>query len=640
MRKYNPKAMIQPPLPGIGPKSEWTPTPVGQLPSWAGVKRIGLDLETCDPTLKKYGPGVRRDGWVCGISFAFEDGPGFYLPIKHSDDNLQAHHVWDYLKEQAATYEGIIVGANLQYDLDYLAENGVWFSKVKWFRDVQIAEPLIDELKDSYSLQSISEQYDLPGKDESLLREAAALWGIDAKKEMYKLPARFVAPYAIWDAELPLRLLRRQERIIEEQELWDIYNLESRLLPALLKMRRRGVAVDFKHLDKVQDFGIAETKKALEVVYAETRVRINWDDVFKAKALAPALEYIGVVLKTTKNGLPQIDKDLLEKLDHPVATALGRARKTNKLVTTFVQSVRNHETNGRIHCSFNQLRMTKDDEKGDSKGGRFGRLSSSNPNMQQQLARDPELGPFWRKVFIPDSGRLWGSMDYSQQEPRWLIDFAERCNLPRAKEAADKYRNDPATDNHQMIADMCRIERKPAKEILLGKCYGMGPSKMCHKLGLPTKWIHSNRMNRMIEVAGPEGDAIIKQFDRELPFVKMLAKLCEEKAKERGFILTVLGRRCRFPENMDEDSKDRFDWCHKALNRLIQGSSADQTKQAVVLLDEMGEELQLQVHDEVTASVRDRAHGEEIGEVMTNCVPSNVPFKVDVEVGTSWGSAA
>ena len=599
---------------------------------------MAVDLETYDPKIKKLGPGVRRSGRVVGISFAIEDGPSAYMPIGHSEDNLPADHVWAYMREQADNFDGILVGANMQYDLDYLAQSGVWFGKAKWFRDVQIAEPLIDELQDSYSLQAISERHGLPGKDERVLRDAAQAWGVNPKSEMWKLPARFVAEYAIWDAELPLKILRRQERIIEEQNLWKIYDLESRVLPVLTKMRRRGVAVDQDRLQKVEDWAVCEATKALNIVFEETGKRINWEDVWKAKALAPALESIGIELAKTKNGLPSIDRDLFDRVDHPVAKALSRARQVNKVVTTFVKSIREHMVNGRIHCSFNQLRTTKDEEKGEEQGARYGRLSSSDPNMQQQPARHPEIGPLWRAIYVPDEDRLWAALDYSQQEPRWLVHFAEVCGLPRAAEAAEKYRTDPSTDNHTMMAEMCGIKRKPAKELFLGKIYGMGGGKLCRKLGLATEWKLSQRFGKMIEVAGVEGKAIIDKFDRELPFVRMISNLCEQKAGERGYILTVLGRRCRFPKNLD-DPRQKYDWCHKALNRLIQGSSADQTKAAMVQLDAAGFEPQLQVHDEVDASVRNFAEAEAMANIMRTCVTANVPFRVDVEVGHNWGGA-
>lgn len=639
--------MIQAPL--FRPPANWTPTPVRQMPSWEGASRVAIDTETYDPKLNDLGPGVRRGGRVVGISFAIEGGPSHYLPIGHSANNVDEAHVWSYIREQAASFKGTLVGANLPYDLDYMAEKGVWFSKVQWFRDVQIAEPLIDELQHSYSLDAILTRHGLPNKDETLLKDALIAWGCVKKDgspdkgKIYALPSEYVAPYAIADVELPLKLLRRQERIIEEQDLWQIFDLESKVMPVLLKMRRRGVAIDFARLGKLEDWAISEAKKALDEAYRLTSIRISWTDVWKAAALAPALQEVGIPLEKTKTGQPSIDADLLDRVDHPVADALARARKMNKIVTTFAASVREHETHGRIHCTFNQLRTTKDEEKGEDKGARYGRLSSSDPNMQQQPGRDPEIAPLWRAIYIPDEGKQWAALDYSQQEPRWLVHFAEktRGGLPRAVEAAEKYRTDPNTDNHTMMAQMCGIERKPAKELFLGKIYGMGGAKLCKKLGLPTEWITKTNQHgtRMIEIAGPEGKKIINKFDRELPFVNMLAEICKDTALRRGYITTILGRRCRFPELHGNPFK-KYDWCHKALNRLIQGSSADQTKAAMVQLDAAGFEPQLQIHDEIDASVENRAEAEAMADIMRNCVVANVPFKVDVEIGPSWGEAA
>lgn len=644
-------------MPMFQPTSTWRPPDLARLPSWRGVKRIGIDCETRDPQLKSLGIGVRRDGRVIGVSFAIEDGPSFYLPMRHSTGNLPEELVWRYLQEQAAEYTGIVVGANLQYDLDYLIHNGVVFPKAKFFRDVQVAEPLIDELQDSYSLAALSERHGLPGKDEKLLRDAASAWAIDPKKQMYELPAEFVGPYAVWDAELPLKLLRRQERIIDEQGLWEIYDLESRVLPVLLKMRRRGVRVSFERLEQVERWAIEEAKAALKQVYEETGCRINWRDVWKPDVIAAPLLETGVELsrtKSTKKGQPgrySVDKDTLEALDragNPVARHIARARKMNKVSTTFAESIRKHAVGDRIHCTFNQLRSSKDDESDDS-GARYGRLSCVDPNMQQQPARDPEIGPRWRSIYVPDEGGVWAADDFSQQEPRWLTHYAELMGLPRAAEMAERYRTDPKADNHTMMTQLIHGEelvaswdkgtfkknRDDCKQIFLGKCYGMGGGKLCRKLGLPTDRVHSARIGKWIEVAGPEGKVIIDKFDERLPFVRLLANRCQDHVRKKGYIRTVLGRKCRFPKGENGE----YDWTHKALNRLIQGSSADQTKAAMIQIDDAGYDLQLQIHDEIDMTVADRAEAEAVADIMKNSVKANVPFRVDVEVGPSWGEA-
>lgn len=618
------------------PQSNWKPTPVSQLPRWAGAKRICVDIETCDPKLLDMGPGVRRGGFIAGVGFAIEDGPGFYLPIAHGGgDNMDKEVVLRYLRDQAAEYTGTIVGTNLTYDLDFLAEAGIAFPKVSWFRDVQVAEPLLDELQDQYNLDAIAKRWKLRGKDRVLMKDALDAYGLKGRagQHIWKLPARFVAEYATQDCFLPLELIRRQERAIVDQDLQRVYDLESQLIPVLLKMRRRGVRFSHARLEEVERWSIAEEKAALDVIYAQTGHRIELGEVWAPEPFAKALKELGITAPETAKGKPSITKEFLKTIDHPAAKAMERARKVNKVRSTFVASIRNYAIGDRIHCVLNQLRNEKED--GDLGGAAYGRVSSEHPNMQQQPGRDEEIGPMWRRVFIPDEGGLWACLDYSQQEPRVLTHFAEIAKCRGAAAAAERYRTDPKTDNHTMMAELTGLPRKQAKNMFLGKCYGMGGAKLCHDLGLPTEWKFSARLGRVIEIAGKQGQAIIEQFDRRAPYVKALATKCEDRAKAVGYIVTILGRRCRFPKNND----GTWDWTHKALNRLIQGSSGDQTKAAMVAGDREGYPMQLQVHDELDLTVESAAYAEGLAEIMRDVVPLSVPSRVDVGVGPSWGEA-
>lgn len=636
-------------LPLFETPSDWVAPKLSELPTdWCEAKRVGIDIETCDPHLRTLGPSVRRGGYIAGVSFALEDGPSYYLPLRHEGGgNVDLDNAMAYLTDQARTYTGTIVGANFNYDLDYLAEAGITYPNVEWVRDVQIADPIINELHHSYSLQAISERWGLAGKDTGLLDEACSNYGVK-HHHMYKLPAKYVGPYAEEDARLPLQLLRKQERMIDDDDLWGIYNLESRVQPVVLKMRRRGVRIDLDALEKIRLWSLKEEGEALKRVKQATGVNIGIPDKISLKQMhsqgglkegvwakgpiAAALKAIGAVLKETATGQPMIDKEVLAEIDHPVAVDIARARKVNKLRTTFVQSIQDHLVGDRIHCTFNQMRRTK--ESGDSIGARYGRLSSEHPNIQQQPARD-DFAAMWRSIYVPDEpGQLWLSADYSQQEPRMLTHFAEICRLKGAVKAADAYRNDPNTDNHQMMADLCDIPRKPAKDIYLGLCYGMGSALLAHTLGLPTKHIVT-RSGQTIEVAGDEAQSILDRFNQKAPFVRALARRCEDTARRRGYITTILGRRCHFPTKPDGG----YDWCHKALNRLVQGSSADQTKLAMVEVDRAGLPLQLQVHDELDTSVDSLEQAEAISQIMCSCVELQVPSKVDIETGPSWGEA-
>lgn len=652
--------MIQQPLFATAAPG-WKPTPVSALPSWAGAKRIAVDTECCADGLRKLGPGAgwRANNYVVGVSFAIEDGPAFYLPFRHEGgDNLPEDHVLAYLRDQCAAYSGDLAGANIPFDLDYLAADGVTFPKVRWFRDVQIADPLVCELHDRYSLQAIAERHGLEGKNETGLRGAARDYHVDPKKDMWKLPGRFVAEYAIEDARLPLLLLRRIERQIDEQELWGVYDLESKLLPILSHLRRKGIRIHQDRLAMVDAWALAQETAALATVHRECGVRIAVGDVWKAEVVARALAAIGMKVGKTSNGKSNVDKAALGSVKHPVTQALDWARRVNKLRTTFVESVRAHMgTDGRLHTTYNQLKREKESEEDQTRGAAYGRLSSANPNLQQQPARD-EFGPMWRSIYLPEEGCQWASCDYSQQEPRMAVHYASISRSAIGDEAweasliaRDKYRNDPSTDNHQMMADMAGIKRKDAKEIFLGLAYGMGGAKMCAKLKLPTRMVVRGARGRVFDAdsqegkraaedggkrylaAGEEGQRLLDTFDEKVPFIKKMAKACEARAKKVGCIRTISGRRCHFP--VDKDGN--VDWAHKAFNRLIQGSSADQTKRALVDCFEAGLDILAQVHDEIAFSVESPEESARAAEIMRTGTPLELPSKVDTETGESWG---
>lgn len=662
------------------PASDWRPTPVSSLPSWKGAKRIAIDTETRDDHLSELGPGFRRGAYVVGWSFSIEDGPTHYLPYRHEGgDNLPEQEVLRYLRDNCATYDGEYVGANLSYELESAYSDNILFHPDARMRDIQIADPLIYELHMSYSLKSIGERWGVDSKDESLLEEAARARGLSKKSGLWRLPGRFVGPYAERDVTSPLEIYAKQRKKLDEDELWKIFDLETAVVPVLGRMKQRGIRINHDMLDKNESWALQQETEALEFVRRETGVRIGVGDVWKAVALAPALEAIGVQLNKTSTGAPQIDKFLLDGLKHPVASALLRARKTNKIRTTFVASIRRYETNGRIHCSFKQI--AAEDEEGNQKGVRFGRLSCVDPNLQQQLSKDrePELAAEWRKVFEAEEGKLYAAPDYSQQEPRWTTHFAAEMDLPKAREAARRYTENPATDNHDMMTRLIytdatvddwleredptyKVQRGFSKNIFLGVCYGEGGPKLCRTLGYGTRWavfqgrgqetLYFDNMHdayvararvegysRVQEVAGLEGQEILDRFDSEVPYVRKLAEKAKGRATDLGFVKTILGRRLHFPLRDDGRS---YDWAHKALNRVIQGSSADQTKLAMVELDRAGFFLQLQVHDEMGLSVENRQEAEEAGRIMSECIIPHlrhhwVPFKVDVEVGPSWG---
>ena len=644
-------------LPMFIPEKTWSPPSLDDLPSWEGVKRIGIDTETYDPYLKQLGPSVRRGGFIAGVSFAFEDGPCYYLPVRHQGGgNLDEEAVFRYLRDNARIFRGDIVGANLPYDLDYLASEGVQYSP-RYFRDVQIADPLIYELHDSYTLEDIALRHGLPGKDEAALLEAATAYGVHPKAGLWKLPSTYVGVYAEQDAVRPLQILRRQERLIEKHDLWDIYNLESKVLPVLVKLRRRGVRVNMDKLEAIENWTLEEEAKAFKLIRSSTNTKVGIEDVWNATKLEPALTSAGIkVGQTEKTGKVSITSDLLKQANHPVATALLWARKVNKLRTTFAASIREHEVEGRIHCTFHQI--ARESDSGGIIGARWGRMSCVKPNLQQQPKRD-EFSATWRAIYEPEPGAIWACNDYSQQEPRWTTHYAYLLKLEGSSAAVEQYRNNPDMDNHQFMADLTGLERDYAKPIYLGICYGEGGGKLCDDLGLPTRYAVATRSQGVRHVeyfehevdareycigkhrpflwraAGEAGQKIIDQFNERAPYIKLLAKAVEEQAKSYGMIHTADGRLIHFPE----EKGGGFGWGHKGLNRLVQGSAAGQMKKAIVILDQELPEFyqQLLVHDEDNASVESPEIAHKAARIMEEVSEASVPFVVKPALGPSWG---
>ena len=655
--------MLQPSL--FPPQSEWKPPRLADLPQdWNLVKRIGLDTETRDPQLKKLGIGVRRGGGLAGISFCLDGHQPYYLPLRHlGGDNCPEgpEAVLAYVRDQAKRFTGDVVGAKISYDLDYLEQEEIVFPQAR-FRDVQVAEALIDELQLSYSFDSILERRGLPLKDEELLRDAAASFRgaqgkLDPKRDLWMMPARYVGPYAEVDAARPLELLRNQEVDIAKHKLERIWDLETDVLPVLVKMRRRGVCVNMDKLDAVERFSQAEETKVWSEVLRLTGVHVRVGDAMKAAVLARVFDAVDVPYTMTSQNKPSITKEYLARIDHPVGDLIRRARKMSQLRTTFVNSIRQHVVHHgdeyRVHCTFNQTVVQDDDD--EVEGARPGRLSCVDPNMQQQPSpdRDPEIGGMWRSIYEPEKGSLWAVMDFSQQEPRGAVHTAvisgpERIGVVAHKaalEMAQRYWDDRNADAHTLFTQTVygvnvihepdfKKKRNYCKQIFLGIAYGMGGPKLCRQLGLPTVWKYVDWAKEERECAGPEGQAILDLVDQRAPYLKTTARAVEKAAKAKGYVITILGRHCHFPKGAGG-----YDWTYKAFNRAIQGGAADQMKKALVELDRAGAFLQLQVHDEADGSVENKEEGLRYAKIMEDCVPLKVPSKVDLEVGPSWGEA-
>lgn len=624
-------------LPMFAPPVQWTAPEIASLPRWQDHKSVAVDIETCDPELKEKGCGARRDGYIAGISFAIEDGPAHYLPVAHMmGGNLDRTAVIQYLRDQAATFTGTIVLCNGPYDLDYLWNEKIVFDRAEHHRDVQIAEPLLDENQYTYGLDAVARRHGLPGKDEEELRAFADAYGIDPKSEMYKLPAGAVARYAIRDVTLLHELRRRQETRLQAEELWTAYNTECKVALALLRMRRRGVAIDFDRLDGIEQWARQIVGAEQERIRMTTGINIS-PSFANTGELARALQAVGVPLPTTASGKPSVKGAYLATIDHPIAKSIKRGKEFAKLLGTFCKSMRTHSVRGRIHTTFHSLRHSSDDndDGGDdeTEGAAFGRCSSSAPNLQQQPIRNKEYGKKWRTIFKPDGRKKWWKGDFSQQEPRWFLSIAEQLNLPKAAEIAQKFRDQPSLDSYAPLVEISGCERDDVKIMFLARSYGSGRARMARQMKLPTVMKKRDHSGDWYEDAGPEAGEKIDRFDSLVPYIKILAKRCEQTAKQRGYVFLYDKRRCRFVK----DQFGNIEHAYAAGNRVAQGNAALQTKYALLDLEAAGCEPQLVVHDEFDGSEDDPDRVRMFGQVMRDAIKTSVPAWVDMAMGPSYG---
>ena len=612
-------------IPIFKPQTEWTaPT---DFPDLSKYDEIAIDLETKDPNLnERMGSGsVIGVGDVVGISLATNDWCAYY-PIAHEGGgNLDRKMVLKWLQDQMNT-DSIKIFHNAMYDVCWLRRLGIKINgKIV---DTMIAAAIINENRLRYDLNGICRDYLGKGKDETALYEAAKSWGVDPKAEMYKLPAMHVGAYAERDAQLTYELWQECKKEILHQDLQSIFDMETELFPALVDMRFLGVRVNQEQAAIEKRTLIEQEKKMLGEVLASTGIEVQ---IWAARSIAKVFEKLGLPYdRTEKTGAPSFTKNFLANHPHEVVKCIARAREINKAHTTFIDTILKYSSKGRIHAEINQLR-------GDGGGTVTGRFSMNNPNLQQIPARNKDLGPRIRSLFLPEEGHSWGCFDYNQQEPRLVVHYAALLNLYGVDEVVHAYMEGDA-DFHQIVADMADIPRSQAKTINLGLFYGMGKNKLQAELG----------------ISKLQANDLFKQYHGKVPFVKALMDATMERAQEGGQIRTLLGRLCRFHlwepnqfgihKALPHDAALREHgpgikraYTYKALNKLIQGSAADMTKKAMIELHKEGITPHLQVHDELDISVGSDKESERIKEIMENAVTLEVPNKVDYEFGKNWG---
>ena len=611
--------------------SEWIPP--DSFPDLSEAKEIAIDLETCDPNMESMGPGwPRNDGYIVGYAVAV-DGWAGYFPVAHGGGgNLDRGLVERWIRKVLETPADKIMH-NAAYDAGWLMASG--FTIKGRIIDTMVAAPLLDENRFSFSLNSLGFEYLKETKSEQALKDAANDFGVHAKKELWKLPAMYVGAYAEQDAALTLKLWNHFKILLRKEEVDSIFSLETDLLPIIIELTRKGIRFDRDKCEQQIEAMRRKEEKCLSEIKKTAGVKV---DIWAAASISTAFDKLGIQYPKSATGLPSFTKSFLDGHPHPIARLIVEARELNKTHGTFLSPYLNFSAkDGRIHPHVNQIRS-------DEGGTVTGRLSMANPNLQQVPARHEIIGPLVRSLFLPEEGQLWAANDFSSQEPRLLVHYATLLGLPGSETVAQAYRENPDTDFHQMVADMAGIERKQAKTIGLGLMYGMGKQKLANQLDIPLE----------------EASELIGTFHSKVPFLRGTVDAVMRRIENRasgGAISTLLGRKCRFPlwEPADwgihkalpyEEAAAKYGsrikraMTYKGLNRLIQGSAADQTKAAMIALHKAGFRILLQVHDEIALSVDNQDQAKEAADIMAKAVNLEVPSRVDVEAGPSWGEAA
>jgi DNA polymerase I-like protein with 3'-5' exonuclease and polymerase domains len=634
--------------------------PPAELPDLRRVDMIALDLETKDDgLLAQRGSGWPwGGGYICGLSMAYHaDGEirAHYFPLRHPNTgNFDVSRVYDWLKDLVGSNVQIVTQNGL-YDWGWLrTEAGIKMPPSERMEEIGALATIVDENRRSYSLASLCAWRGLPGKDETLLKQAVKAAGFKVTKKsplqsyIWQLPARLVGPYAEADAAKTLALFESLNPVLDKEGTRAAYRLEVDLLPMVHEMRRRGIRIDIAAAEQARDLLVRKRDAALAELSEKLGVLVGMEEIGRNKWLTQAFDAQGISYPHTKRGTPSFTSGTtgwMHKHEHWLPRLIVKADKAHNAATKFLETyILGHAVNGRVHAEIHPHRS-------DEGGTRSLRFSYSNPPLQQMTAHDEELVPLIRGVFLPEEGEVWAKPDVSQQEFRLIVHYAVAQGLRKAKEAAERYRTDPNTDFHQLVSDWTGLQRASAKNTNFAKAFGAGVQKFAAMTGKPEC----------------EARAIYSKYDRELPFVLQLAARCQNTAAKQGYLELYDGARrhwdaweapeIAWTEGMGPCSREEAErrvadpnhpwhrrWIrraetHKAMNALIQGSAARHTKLWMRACWREGIVPLLQMHDALECSVATREQGELVARLGCEAVRLEVPMQVDLKFGRSWGDA-
>lgn len=546
----------------------------------------------------------------------------------------------------------LVVNHNIKFDA-HMMLNDKHMLPLDHCECTMIRAALIDEHRLTYDLDSVAKDCVGVRKQGDIYERLAEIFGGRPTRNvqmpnLQKAPIELVESYANQDTVAALRLWAWQEKEIRDRDLGRVWDLERRLFPIVFEMERQGIPVNISEAERVMDSmavritGLQRDLNHMAGFEVNPNPSKSLHRLFDPRKEDDGNWYAkdGTPLETTPAGKPSIGADALMSMKMPEADLVLRLRKMIKTRDTFVGGhILGHQVSGRVHPNINQT-------KGDDTGGTgTGRLSYTNPAMQQIPSRDKEVARIVRPIFIPEKGHGWTYGDLDQHELRI---FHHYVNSPKIIKA---YRANPDLDGHQAVADLTKLPRNAprsgganAKQINLAMVFNMGAGELADRMGLPfTVEQFTDRKGEVhvYKKAGPEAMAIFETYYRMVPGVREMATRASSIAKARGYVKTIFGRHLRFPGGS---------FTHKASGLIYQGSSADLNKDNIIRLHEFlasecpDARILLNIHDENSVSIPNDVDYVPICRGMRDVIQDRpeirVPLRIDFSVpSANWWEA-
>ena len=551
---------------------------------------------------------------LVGMSFSVAENQAFYVPT--GNDREQATRIVELFRPVFENPHSLKVGQNLKYDLIVLGSYGI-----------ELAGPLFDTMIAHYVLQpelrhnmdylaEIYLHYQTIHIDELIGPKGRN------QRNMADLDPADISHYACEDADVTLKLKNRLEKELEAAGATALFNdIEMPLMPVLAHMEQNGVYIDTEALAETSRLFTGRMNKLEEEIFGMAGETFNLSSPRQVGEVLFDRMRLNEKARKTKSGQYVTSEEELEKLraKHPIVEKILAHRGLKKLISTYLAALPqliNPET-GRIHTSFNQTVTAT------------GRLSSSNPNLQNIPVRGDD-GKEIRKAFIPEPGCLYFSADYSQIELRLMAHLsADPHMLAAFAEGDDIHAATAAKIYHKPLEDVTRDERRKAKTANFGIIYGISAFGLAERMG----------------VSRTEAKELIDNYFATYPGIRAFMEESKEKARQKGYIETLLGRRRYLADILSKNATVRGYAERNAINAPIQGSAADIIKIAMIRIfrrfktEGIRSKMILQVHDELNFSVlpeeRERVR-QIVIEEMEGAYPLSVPLKADYGWGDNW----